>query len=265
MGARLFLNSLYERLPRFCFCVICRISGASLWGLAMDWLQNGWVTGIGGGVISGLIVYFITSWFFSNQSKRELNRKLALANQEVVLAVRQGVPEARVPTTAVLEALIKATARRHGVPPEELYGPSEVAQDLIKEVMDSSFISAETKEAYCQQLSELDKPEDAEPKTEAEREQRRYSSWRSLQTMALSITLALTTAVMSIALVFVTEREPRTSWSGDSFTISVLFPVLATAIGVVLSFLVLTLERMRRRRSLEAARREFEKGIKDAK
>ena len=225
----------------------------------MDWLQNGWVTGIGGGIVSGLIVYFITSWIFSNQSKRELHRKVAIANQEVVLAVRQGVPENRVPTTAVLDALIKATARKHGLPAEELYGPSEVAQDLIKEVMDSSFISAETKETYCKQLAEMGKEETSEPKTVAEMEQRRYSSWRSMQTMAASVTLAITAATMSVALVVISQKEPNISWSGDSLTFSVLFPVLATAIGVVLSAVVLMLERLRRRRALETEEEALKK------
>jgi len=104
-------------------------SGPTVGELVMlSWLDNAWVVGI----VSGIIVFLITNWLFSGQSKRELGRRIALANREVVLAVRQGIPEDTVPTPEVLDALTKATARKHALRSEELYGAAEVAQDLIK-------------------------------------------------------------------------------------------------------------------------------------
>lgn len=121
----------------------------------MEWLNNAWVVGIGTGAISGLFVAWITSRLFSGASLKEHNSRLAAANREIVLALRSGIPEGAVPSVNVVEALIEATARRFGVRPSELYGPQELGADLIKEVMDSSFISAQTKQGYCEQLLTL--------------------------------------------------------------------------------------------------------------
>ena len=40
--------------------------------MTWEWLNDPWVSGIGGGVISGLMVYFVTNWLFSRQRKRDL-------------------------------------------------------------------------------------------------------------------------------------------------------------------------------------------------
>lgn len=217
----------------------------------MAWLQDPWVVGVGAGIISGLVVFFITKWLFSNQGKRELSRKIATANQEIVLAVRQGIPEDTVPTANVLEALVKATARKHGLRSEELYGPGEVAQDLIKEVMDSSFISAETKENYCKRLAELDAKATATEQQSPEimADARRWTATRSSQVAFMSLALALTAGAMSIALVLVStlygtgEFDPE----GPPAILAILLPVVATLVAAVLSLVVATLRRVRKR------------------
>lgn len=121
----------------------------------LNQLQNQWVVGIGAGIVSSLAVFFLTKIFFDGQNKRDLDRKVGLANSEIVLAVRHGIPENTTPTFPVLKALISATARKHGLSVSDVYGHQEVSEDLIKEVMDSSFISADTKTAYCARLVEL--------------------------------------------------------------------------------------------------------------
>jgi phosphate/sulfate permease len=223
----------------------------------MQWLQDPWVVGIGGGVVSGLLVFFITKWLFSNQSKRETEQKIAAANREVVLAVRQGIPQDTVPTSQVINALIKATARKHGIRPEELYGPAEVAQDLIKEVMDSSFIGADTKEAYCKRLAELDEPKHgAEPQTgeDTKRRQRDRS-----QNALLSITLAFTAAAMSatFAAVFKKTQDSLPDLSTSSTILSTIFvPVVVILAAATVSLAVLTI--IRRERRLRDERRRDE-------
>lgn len=128
---------------------------AKQWVGGMEWLSNGWVIGIGSGVASGLIVLPISRYYFSAREQRELNQKIAAANREVVFAVRHGIPEGAVPSKEVVRSLVEATARRYGIDPDKMYGPAEISSDLIKEVMDSSFISADTKQEYCSKLIEL--------------------------------------------------------------------------------------------------------------
>ncbi|RUV37445.1 hypothetical protein [Mesorhizobium sp. M7A.F.Ca.MR.148.00.0.0] len=125
----------------------------------MEWLNNPWISGIGGSIISGIIVAWITQKIFSNKEAKEQSQRLTAANREIVYAVRGGIPEGKVPSVEVVEALTSATARRYGVNAKELYGPDELAADLVKEVMDSNFISAEVKEGYCEKLLTLRLPE----------------------------------------------------------------------------------------------------------
>lgn len=227
--------------------------GLGAWSM-LAWLDNAWVVGIVGGIVSGIIVFLITNWLFSGQGKRELGRRIALANREVVLAVRQGIPENTVPTPEVLDALTKATARKHALRAEELYGAAEVAQDLIKEVMDSSFISAATKEEYCKRLAELDKPE--KPLSEAEIEAQatsaqRWSSARSGIAGLLSAGFATTAALMTALLGFFTARTENSDvFANPGTTAALLIPIVATVLGAVVAMAAVTLMRLRREREL---------------
>lgn len=123
-----------------------------------DIFSNPWVVGIGGGILSSLIVTLLTRALLSGRDKREFAQTLSTANREIVYAVRPSIPEGIVPNADLLDALVRATARKYGVNSKDLYQPHEVAQDLIKEVMDSSFISAKTKEEYCSRLIATSKP-----------------------------------------------------------------------------------------------------------
>lgn len=215
----------------------------------MEFFQNTWVTGIGGGIVSGLIVYFLTTWIVSKQSKREMIRRISQANQEVVLAVRHGVPENRVPSENVLKAMIEATARKHTITSGDMYGPSEVAQDLIKDVMDSSFIPAETKEAYTNRLSKLiSLPADAESKAAV-----RTPFSTPGQAVVLSGGLAAMAALTSLALVLIEDRAVI-STPTDAISVGVWAPLATALAAVVVTGLVGLYVNVRSRATVREAR-----------
>ncbi|WP_446319952.1 hypothetical protein [Vibrio vulnificus] len=76
----------------------------------LDFLSNEWVVGIGGGILSGLIVALITRYIFSKKDNREYYQKLDMVNKEVLYALRPGIPEGSMPTETVLKSLIMATS-----------------------------------------------------------------------------------------------------------------------------------------------------------
>jgi hypothetical protein len=121
----------------------------------MDLLNNPWVIGIGGGILSSLFVAWVTRIIFSKRDNKEYLQKLRAANQEVLYAIRPGISEEVIPSSDVVAHLISATSRRYGVDAELMYSVNEIASELIKEVMDSSFISASTKKNFCEKLSKL--------------------------------------------------------------------------------------------------------------
>jgi hypothetical protein len=118
----------------------------------MNWLNNGWVIGIATGVVSGLLVYWLLSLFLSKKKDREYQQLVRTANREVIYAIRAGIPDNALPPRVVVEALIRSTARRYDLGAADLYQPEELTEELIKEVMDSSFLSATKKAEYCTAL-----------------------------------------------------------------------------------------------------------------
>lgn len=49
----------------------------------MEFMQNAWVVGIAGGIISGIIVYYITSCVLDRKKKSEHKRNIVMANNAV--------------------------------------------------------------------------------------------------------------------------------------------------------------------------------------
>ncbi|WP_298811237.1 hypothetical protein [uncultured Psychrobacter sp.] len=121
----------------------------------MSILNNVWVVGIGGGILSGLFVAFISRYLFAKKDNREYTQKVFAVNREIIYALRPGISEGKFPTDEVLDSLLSATARRYKVSREDVFQPKQIAEELIKEIMDSSFISSDTKQDYCDSLLHL--------------------------------------------------------------------------------------------------------------
>ncbi|RJX28941.1 MAG: hypothetical protein C4525_15320 [Desulfarculus sp.] len=121
----------------------------------MDWLNNSWLIGIIGGLISGVLVTIISGFCLARRENRRYFRKVSAANKEVILSIKPGISENFIPNLDVFEALINATSRGYEVDPADLHSPSEIAEELTKEIMGSSFIPARAKEEYCKQLEGL--------------------------------------------------------------------------------------------------------------
>lgn len=117
-----------------------------------QWLDNPWFIGIGASVLSGFFVSTVSRFLLSRRENREYNQKIVTVNKEVVHSIRPGVAEGHVPSESVLNSLIAATARRYGVAESDAYTPAEIGQELVKEVMDSSFIPAKTKDDFCSKI-----------------------------------------------------------------------------------------------------------------
>ena len=198
----------------------------------MEVLSNAWVVGVGGGILSGLFVAIITRKIFSKRDNREYFQKVRSANQEVLYAIRPGISEGVIPTRDIVKHLIEATARKYAVEVNSMHHISSMSSELIKEVMDSSFISAQTKQDFCEKLSAL-KPETTELSLEKELQVLDASSkYRSQMVAMMATMVGLTTAVAA----FYTSVKSETIESPEKFTL-LLVPALA-AIFVSIVFVL---------------------------
>lgn len=169
----------------------------------MEIFNNPWVVGIGGGILSGLIVTLITRYLFSKKDNSEYAQKVETVNREVVYALRPGISEGHIPDSEVLTSLINATARKYKVERNDVFQAKQIAEELIKEIMDSSFISSETKKSYCETLAHLvSSQHEFTPDALIEIERKSLESeYRRRQTERMSSVLGLTAAMGTMMVV----------------------------------------------------------------
>ena len=176
----------------------------------MELLNNAWVIGIGGGILSGLIVTGITRYFFSKKDNREYSQKVATANQEIIYALRPGISEGHIPASEILDALANSTSRKYRVARVDVYQPKQIAEEMIKEIMDSSFISSDTKKNYCETLAHLISEAPAEKKALASQIEAKgvELDYRRRFVDLTSATLGMTAAITTGVLVVTQEVGP---------------------------------------------------------
>jgi hypothetical protein len=207
----------------------------------VDLLNNAWFVGIAGGILSGLVVTIISRYFFSKRDSREYAQKIAAVNREIIYSIRSGISEGNIPSVDILESLITATCRKYGVNKEDVLHSEGIADELIKEVMDSSFITSSSKMEYCKNLLLLKK----RPELVISKSKRKdiskdisYESRSRLLTQ-MSLLLGVTVGLTSILFtVFSSLRETGVQ-SPPILNVSPIFiPIVTGFVAIIGAFLV---------------------------
>jgi hypothetical protein len=246
----------------------------------MDLLNDPWVIGIGGGILSGLIVTAVSRFVLSKRENREYLQKVFSANRELIYSIRPGISEGVIPAPEVIESLIIATARKFGVESRDVYGPPELVQELLKEVMDSSFISAKTKEDYCTKLAALaERPQSLETQAEVSVEapevratiervrSETIAEYRQRTTTMMSVMMGALAAVMTGLFAIFAEVKTGDLAKGTPMPLDellkrapVLLPTLLSVVTVVVTmWFLMTYRDLTRRRTSRAREGENER------
>ncbi len=206
----------------------------------METFSNPWVVGIGGGILSGLIVAYISRLIFSKRDNREYAQKISQANHEVLYAVRPGISEGVIPTNGILKSLIEATARRYSVDLSDMHNLNDVSSELIKEVMDSSFISASAKQEFCEKLTAIKEEDLTAEKAEFEKAYDVSARYRQQLVVMLSGMVAVLTgaAGVSITLGETNAFEPK----------NLAFMAIPALVAILISFAVVMARELQKMR-----------------
>lgn len=206
----------------------------------MEFLYNPWVVGIGGGILSGLIVFLVTRYFLSKREDKEYLQKVKAVNRELITSIKPGIAESEIPKLEVVEALIQSTARKFGVETTHVYDIDEIVNDLIKEVMDSSFISAKDKDEFCNMILTLKKAKDEKIKTKnlvgfirGEKSLTNMEEYRKRVNQWTSLTFAIMVTTLSISLTLIFQFELNTNLDIE------FIPIIVGGITIVAFMLVL--------------------------
>ncbi|MBR9907524.1 MAG: hypothetical protein GYB30_05655 [Gammaproteobacteria bacterium] len=201
----------------------------------MGLFSNPWIVGIVGGVLSGLIVTAITRYLFNKKDNREYMQKVAAVNREIIYAVRPGISEGHIPDNDVLTALANSTSRKYKVRREDVYHTKHIAEELIKEIMDSSFISSETKKSYCDTLSHLIKEASSGLNSMSEDADEKAVEYEYRQKLVarMSAVLGLSTAIITMGMVYQKFLGTSNFDSPAEMSLKLLVPTIAALLSIM--------------------------------
>lgn len=119
----------------------------------MKLFENVWFIGISTGIISGILVFFITKWFMDKKGNTEHLKQLKLANQEVISCLKPYIADKGLPEIKIFKALIASIARKYSVNTNEMYSVEIYCEELIHEIISDVYVSNEKKEEYAHAIS----------------------------------------------------------------------------------------------------------------
>ncbi len=173
----------------------------------MDIFNNPWITGIGGGTISGLIVYFVTERLLSKKQNREYTQKIMTANNELLYTMRPLIVQKEIPSNIIINSIIESTARKYQVNKNDLLDVVLLTNDLIREVMENAFLDSKQKMEFCNKINEL-KSETLSTKEVIQTYQRIVYQKDRISSEYVSTLLAVTATTMVFAVsIFTTMKN----------------------------------------------------------
>ena len=199
-----------------------------------DFWTNPWVTGIGGGIISSLIVFFVTKYFFKKKENREYVQKIKLANNEILYAIRPLIIDKKTPLKESFSSLRVFVSNKYGVKLDDLYNHVSLSNDLIAEILENPFLTSEQKEDLCQLILQFKKEEESNTV-----EIIYLRKKTQVESKFTSIILSLTSFAMILSMTLLVAKETEayepSEWEkqlfGDNITLfltATIIPLLGT-------------------------------------
>ena len=112
----------------------------------MELSTNPWFIGIFGGLISGILVYFITSIIASIINTKEYNKAVQDLNFKLSGMLIMSIAEDKIPNAKMIDSISKSLARRHNVKRDDINSIEDTYDDLVRELFETNFISNERKQ-----------------------------------------------------------------------------------------------------------------------
>lgn len=201
-----------------------------------DLIANPWFVGIGGGVISSLIVFFITKFILSKKENKEYEQKVRLATNEVVYAVRPLVIDKAIPANDILAALRSAIAVKYGVKVSDVIGIKQLVCILVLEILSNSFLNSSQKNEYCNLLMTMKD----EPKQTPSNDVHKRKSERNLY-ISMMLSLFSFSAVLGTVLVSKEKNVENVEVYKQGFFL------IISALMFILGFTTFTLYKLKER------------------
>jgi hypothetical protein len=127
------------------------------------WYNNSWVVGIVTGVVSGALLALVTPIFLRRRRARDLAIRRDRAAEDALSALRPSVATGNLPSTSVVQAIVRACAFRRGLDPKQATPASNLLDTLVSEVMVSAFLAPDVRLSLSDKLVTLESALEREP------------------------------------------------------------------------------------------------------
>ena len=120
-----------------------------------DILNNQWVINIG----TGLVVYIITNvssrFIINKATNKEKQRQIENANKEVIRILKPYIVEKRFLNEQIIISIINSISRKYKLNNADIYNVKEICEELIKEILENSYVDKEKKAEYIHFLHDI--------------------------------------------------------------------------------------------------------------
>lgn len=181
--------------------------------------MNSWVIGLATGVVSGLLVFFVTSFLFDNKKKRDYELHVKEANIDIVNALKPYIAEQGLPGYQVLVSLITSTSRKYAVDTKDLLTPVQVCEELIREIIGDVYVTSEKKKEYTEKVAEfkesIAKKSGAINRSQDNNKENNNSSARlqlSIIMITMGVSLILVFSILMLVLLVIDPELARHVW-----------------------------------------------------
>lgn len=199
----------------------------------MEFIKNTWFVGISTGIISGVLVFFFTNWIMKKKGKEDYFKQVAMANQNVISALKPYIAERGLPEVEMFRALIASTARKYSVKAYDMYTISMFCEELIREIISDVYVSSDKKKEYTDILitykKDVDK-ENLQEKTDGTNTVDYSAKLRKRIAGYMSVLTSITTIILTIIL----QRVENTYPSFNDFLETDPFRLLAAATPIII-------------------------------
>lgn len=217
----------------------------------LSFLQNSWVVGIGGGIISGIIVYFITNWLYKRKDNSKYLEQISRANMDIIQDLKPYVAERGLPDKEIVDAIIVSTARKYKVKSNELYSIRIICEELIREIVENVYVSSEKKQEFAKQLQDYLHKLESEKSTEfliseIENEYKnltrfKETNYRRKTATMISTLLSIFTAMLTILfslMAFVGKDLLNMHNFSNEYEMSIVI-ILCTTVSIIFMYFII--------------------------
>lgn len=199
-----------------------------------EFFSNAWVISI----ISGILVFFITSLFIMLYNKVQHKRQIEEANQSVINHLRGYVVDNGLPEKEIIDAVRVSVAREYNIRDETLLTTKAFCEELIKEIIGNIYISNQNKIVYLDMLKAYLSANKELDSNQCSDGLEKYSNKEDLASSFIAATVTGIFGILASFFSFLTdEKISFQNWDTDGVVIAICaIVVLSTFVLVYVGY-----------------------------